>query len=424
VPLSWTRPQTWLLLIVLAIGALITFVAGLHLYVTATATPLHPDPDTVPSAVATAPAGEWIGAVGAARRVVREALIGQNLPGVSVAVGAGDEIVWAEGFGWANLDDRVPVTPDTRFRMGTASKVIASAAAGLLLERHRLALDAEIQTYVPAFPRKPWPVTLRHLMAHQAGLGNDGGDEGPLYSRHCDRPVEALPAFADDDLRFQPGTGYRYSNYGWILVSAAIEQAAGEPFLGFVRAEVLDPLGMADTRADAGGEALPHRATPYFPRYAADPRYGPHVMRDIDLSCYAGAGVLVSTPSDLVRFGLAINGGKLLKPATVDLLQAPQRLASGEETGYGLGWDLETIALAGREARAAGHDGGVLGGPVVSLITLRERGIAVAVMSNTSYAETFAIASKVAEAFAAGPTPPPSAAGRRPRRLPYSGQGP
>ena len=111
--------------------------------------------------------------------------------------------------------------------------------------------------------------------------------------------------------------------------------------------------------------------------------------------------VFLSTPSDLVRFGLAINGGKLLQPATVQLFQTSLRLPSGEETGYGLGWDLETVTLSGEQTRAVGHDGEVLGGTVASLMTFRERGIVVAVTSNTSYADTAALGLKIAEVFAA-----------------------
>jgi serine beta-lactamase-like protein LACTB, mitochondrial len=165
-----------------------------------------------------------------------------------VAVGIRSNIVWAEGFGFADLDNRVPVTPNHRFRIGTASKVLTSAAAGLLLQEGRLKLDDVIQTYVPAFPEKQWPVTLRHLMGHVAGVTTDSGDEGPLFSERCERPVEALPHFAETSLLFEPGTEYRYSSYGWILVSAAIEAAAEEPFLTFMREQVFDPLGMRDTR--------------------------------------------------------------------------------------------------------------------------------------------------------------------------------
>ncbi len=139
--------------------------------------------------------------------------------------------------------------------------------------------------------------------------------------------------------------------------------------------------------------------TPYFPRFAADPRYGLHLMRDLDYSCYAGASVFLSTPSDLVRFGMAMSGGKLLQPATLQALQASQRLSSGEETGYGLGWDLETVTLAGEQTRVAGHDGESLGGMVASLITF-PGGLVVAVTSNISYADTFSLAVSIAQSFA------------------------
>ena len=332
----------------------------------ATATPLHPNPQDVPSVTRSAPSPEWADAVEQGRQIVRAGLTEQNLPGVSVAVGAGGDIVWAEGFGWADLENQVPVAPETRFRIGTASTALTSAAVGLLLEKGRLKLDDEIQTYVPAFPKKQWPVTLRQLMGHVAGVRNDGGDEGQLLSERCERPVEGLQRFAERSLLFEPGTQYRYSSYGWILVSAAVEAAADEPFFTFMRKQIFEPLGMDDTRADSATEPIADRATFYFPRFAADPRYGPDLMRPIDYSCYAGSSAFLSTPSDLVRFAMAINSGKLLQPATVQLLQTSQRLASGEETGYGLGWDLETVALAGKQTRLVGHDGDLLGGMVAS----------------------------------------------------------
>ena len=163
---------------------------------------------------------------------------------------------------------------------------------------------------------------------------------------------------------------------------------------------VIEPLGMKDTKADSATEPIPNRATFYFPRLAAEPRYGLHLMRPVDYSCYAGASAYLSTPSDLVRFATAIDGGSLLQPATVELLRTPQRLASGEETGYGLGWDLETVTLAGEETRVVGHDGETLGGMVASLMTFRGRGVVVSVMSNISYADTFAVGLAIARAFA------------------------
>src|SRR5690606_34041430 len=189
--------------------------------------------------------------------------------------------------------------------------------------------------------------------------------------------------------------------------SAAIEAAAQQPFMTVMRSRVFEPLGMNDTLAETAAEENPDRvgepeedapiftfvrdvmrelgigpmkapyaasrvpnlATHYFPRYAADPRYGLHLMRPYNLSCYAGAMAFISTAPDLARFALAVNGGRLLQPTTVRELQTSQRLASGEATGYGLGWDLESVELAGRRVQAAGHDGDMLGGMTSSLLT-------------------------------------------------------
>jgi CubicO group peptidase (beta-lactamase class C family) len=395
---SWNRIETWLGLIVVAFGLLLAAIGGIWVFMSATATPLHPNAQEVASLTDATPLPRWDRAVEQGRHIVRSGLSEQNLPGVSVAVGVGGDIVWAEGFGWANLEGHAPVGPETRFAIGTASTALTSAAVGLLLEKGSLKLDEEIQAWVPQFPRKEWPVTLRQLMGHLAGVRDDGGDEGPLLSRHCERTIDALPDFAERPLLFEPGTEFHYSSYGWILVGAAVETAAGEPFHRFMQKQIFEPLGMDQTGADGAG--IPDRATSYFPRFAADPRYGMQSMRAVDHSCYAGASGLVSTPSDLVRFGMAVQGGRLLQPATVQRLQASQQLASGDPTEYGLGWDLETITLGEQPIEVVGHDGDLLGGTVASLITLREHGVVVAVVSNTSYADTFGLASKIAQAFA------------------------
>jgi CubicO group peptidase (beta-lactamase class C family) len=393
---------------VVGIGVLLVAIPGLWVYMSATATPLHPDAQTVPSVLHAEPPRRWAGAVGRSRQILRRAVTAQNLPGLSVAVGAEGDLVWAEGFGWADLEERVPVAPTHRFRIGTASTVLTAAAVGLLLEQRRLTLDEDIRTYVPAFPVKPWRVTVRHLMAHVGGLGSDGGDESPLLAQRCGRPADGLRFFADAPLRFEPGTEYRFSRYGWIVVSAAVEAAAGEPFLDFMRERIFEPLRMRDTAADAQAGDGADRATSYFPRFAADPRYGPDPMREIDLSCYAGAMAFVSTPSDLVRFGLAVVEGRLLRPETVRLLQTSQPLRSGQDTGYGLGWDLEPVGTMGGGGSAIGHDGDVLGGRVASFLTFPEHGLVVAVASNTSYADTHALAVELARAFAEQPARPQS----------------
>jgi CubicO group peptidase (beta-lactamase class C family) len=235
-------------------------------------------------------------------------------------------------------------------------------------------------------------------MGHVAGVRNDAGDEERL-TEHCDRTVDGLQRFAELPLRFEPGTRYRYSTYGWIVISAAVEAAAGQPFFAFMRKQIFEPLAMDHTSADAETEPARDRAVFYFPRFAADPRYGPQEPSEVDYSCFAGSSAFLSTPSDLVRFVMAINSGKLLQPATVQLLQTPQRLASGEETGYGLGWDLKTVTLAGEHSRVVGHDGKLMGGMVASFMTFPKHGLVVSVTSNMSFADTFSVATRVAEAF-------------------------
>jgi CubicO group peptidase (beta-lactamase class C family) len=393
--------KTWLLLLAVPPLLIGVFVVGLFVYMNASARPLHPDPNGVPSLTQSSPAPQWNAAVEQGRQLARATLTGQNYPGLSVAVGTGGDIVWAEGFGFADLEKRVPVAPGMRFRIGGASMPLTSAAVGLLLEKERLHLDAEIQTWVSSFPEKQWPITLRQLMGHMAGVRGDGGDEEPLYSQACEKTLDALPRVAERPLQFEPGTKREYSTLGWILVSAAVEAAAKQPFFAFMREQVFKPLGMSDTTPDSATEPIPDRALFYFPQFAADNRYGHDLVREGSYACFAGAGAFLSTPSDLVRFAMAIEGGKLLQPATVKTLQATQRLVSGEETGYGLGWDLEPASFAGEPATVVGHDSEFIMGGAASLVTFPERGIVVAVTTNTSFADLAAVAVKIAEAFAA-----------------------
>jgi CubicO group peptidase (beta-lactamase class C family) len=389
-----------LALAAVAVGLLLTAIVGLFAYMNATATPLHPDPLKVSSVSRFAPPAEWAEAAVDAAQRVRDGLIAQNLPGVSAAVAMHGRIVWAEGFGDADLEKKTPVEPETLFRIGEVSNPLTSAAVGVLLEKRKLNLDADVRTYVPSFPAKQWPVTLRELMAYQSGIRNDEGDEEPIHES-CDQALDGLKRFSRQQLLFEPGTRYHPSSYGWILVSAAVEAAAGEPFFVFMRTHVFEPLGMSATRPGFWKDSIPNRATFYFPRFAGDTKYGPDLAREGDHSCAAGGGAFLSTPSDLVRFGLAIDNGTLLTPATVAMLRTPQRLASGQQTDYGLGWKIETIPLAGKPARMASHGSkpDFIGG-TASLLTFPGRGVVVAVTSNTSFADTSSIARQIAEAFA------------------------
>jgi len=209
-----------------------------------------------------------------------------------------------------------------------------------------------------------------------------------------------LRSFADGPLLFEPETKSSYSTYGWVLVSAAVEAAAGEPFFTFMQTKIFTPLGLTGTLPDSVTAAIPDRATPYFSRFSGDNLFGVNEAPTVDYSCFAGAGAFLSTPSDLVRFGLALGDGKLLQTATVAMLHTPQQLASGKETEFGLGWTVETVPLGGEPARLASDASRSLFGGSASFLVFPDRDIVVALTTNTSYAALRPIALSIAQAFA------------------------
>src|SRR5215468_3414765 len=154
--MSKSRTPTWVSLILLGVGLLGVAIPGLFVYMRVTATKVHPDSQKIPSVIGSPPPAEWAGAAKQARQIVQTSISENNLAGLSIAVGIDGEIVWTEAFGFADIENRAPVTPSHRFRTGTASIVLTSAAIGLLLDEGRLKLDDEIQKYVPDFPHMQW----------------------------------------------------------------------------------------------------------------------------------------------------------------------------------------------------------------------------------------------------------------------------
>jgi serine beta-lactamase-like protein LACTB, mitochondrial len=154
--------------------AVMLVVAGGALWLVSTKS-VHEDATTAPSTVAVAHP-RYAGSVEESRRLARVLIEGHKLPGLSVAVAVHGEIVWAEGFGWANVESRTPITPLTRFRLGALSKPLTAVAVALLHDRGRLDLDAPVQRYVPAYPEKQWTVTARQLMGDVAGVHRIRGD--------------------------------------------------------------------------------------------------------------------------------------------------------------------------------------------------------------------------------------------------------
>ena len=388
-------------ILILLAGVVITLAGGGVLYFVSTMA-VHPDPAAVPSTPGVH-AERYSTAIEDSRRLAHALLLQDNLPGLSVAVARGGEIVWTEGLGWADVQDRAPVTPRTQFRLGSVSKTLTAAAAALLYERGRINLDAPVQTYVPAYPQKQWTVTTRELMGDIAGvhrIRGDNNDNPP--GGHCANLEEALATFANEPLLFEPGTRYRFSTYGWILVSAIVEAGAREPFHTFLTREILDSLGMGSTVVDDGAE-VPNITSFYIPRASMQTRLGVRKRSRLDNSCLAGAGAFFSTPSDLVRFGSAMLKPGLLKAETLTLLQTPLHLQSGASTDFALGWKVERVQLAGAPTRMVAHRA-TPNGSTVALLLFPDHGVVVAAAANISPAEDVdATCRKIAEAFVERP---------------------
>ena len=333
----------------------------------------------VPSQVAEPPSPRFTKAVDSARGAVRRRIRAGNLPGVSVAVGRNGELVWVEAFGWSDLSRDVPATPQTLYPVGSISKSLTATAAGLLHQRGRLDFDLPIQAYLPEFPKKRWDITTGQLMGHIAGVVRDGGIAEMLRMPHCDNARAAVKAVAEDTLEFEPGTQWRYSNFGFRIVGAVVEAVAGEPFLEFMDREVFTPAGMERTVPDLEDEGA-DESVKYDRATLGMLRRG----HDIDMSCSMAPGGFLSTPTELVRFGYAMLNRSLLDSATVDLFWTPQRLKSGAPTHYGYGWMIQNVALGDDDAattRMIGHGGSVLGGRA-SLMIFPDEDMVVAVMTN------------------------------------------
>lgn len=332
-------------------------------------------PETAPRPVA----DERAAAVSFARTIVEAAMTESRTPGMSVAVGVGGQLVWAEGFGYADLEQKVAVWDETRFRIGSVSKPVTAAAVGLLVEQGRLDLDAPVQRYVPSFPEKPWPVTTRQAAGHIAGIRHYDGNEF-LSSTYYPTVLEGLTIFQNDDLLFEPGTRFAYSSYGWNLVSAVVESAAGMPFLDYMQEHVFAAMGLADTAADDNGQIVPHRTRFYAMGDDGRVTNAPYVDNSYK---WAGGG-FVSTPSDLVRFAFAHFGDGFLESETIAELWTPLETNDGASTGYGIGW---FVTLEDGKVVRATHGGGSIGG-TTGFVTYPPQRAVVAVTGNMSRAPT------------------------------------
>jgi CubicO group peptidase (beta-lactamase class C family) len=320
-----------------------------------------------------------------------------DAPGVSVAVVQDGKFVWSGGFGMADLENSVPATADTLYRLGSISKPITATAALVLSERRQLDLDAPVQKYCPAFPQKPWPITTRQLLGHLGGIRYYRVPEMPYSvsqadpevgnTRHFQDGIEGgLKFFANDPLVAPPGTHFNYSTQGYTLVGCAIEGASGRKFADFVRESVLTRAGMLQTRPDDRFAIVPRRT-----RFYSKNESGAVVNAEfLDASYKVPGGGLLSSATDLARFAVAILTDQLLTRTTRDMMWAPQMPSDGlGRMVYGLGWQMGiTDGVAG-----VGHGGSQQGTSTTMLLAPDARA-GVVVLTNSDAAGASRLASE------------------------------
>jgi serine beta-lactamase-like protein LACTB len=191
-----------------------------------------------------------------------------STPGVSVAVVENGAAEWSAGFGSADLENFVPATSHTLYRLASISKPITATAALLLWQQGKLDLDAPVQKYCPAFPQKDALITTRELLGHLGGIRHyklgSPDDQESNNTRHFLNPIQAgLDFFKNDPLVAKPGVEFHYSTQGFTLVGCAIEGASGENCVDYVRENVLTPAGMTHTVVDNRFAIVPFRTRFY-----------------------------------------------------------------------------------------------------------------------------------------------------------------
>ena len=278
-------------------------------------------------------------------------IAGQDAPAASVLVLRSGKVLLEKGYGYANLEHRVPNTPETKFRLGSVTKSFTALAILQLFDAGKLRLDDPIGKYLADAPHGD-QITVRHLLTHTSGVRSS----------------------ASDPLEFTPGERINYSNTGYKLLGKIVEAVSGTSWEDYLQAHVFAPAGMRDTGCDHAARLLPHRSAGYF----FDGKSGYLNVPPEDIFQTAGAaGALYSTVEDIARFQEALSSSKLLKAETLAQAFTPGRLTDGSATKYGLGWMVADY----RGVREICH-GGDTDGHNAAFAMYPDQGLAVIVLSN------------------------------------------
>ncbi|MDB5674806.1 MAG: hypothetical protein JWM65_1788 [Sphingomonas bacterium] len=320
-----------------------------------------------------------------------------RLPGAAVAVAIGGVPVYRKGFGLASMELPLLLDPAMRMRIGSTTKHFAALAVLLLCEEGRAALDDPIGKYLPELHPVSRDVTLRQLMGHTSGLRDAmalsltiNGARAPLTDAQMVACYEKI-----DDVEFQPGTSWSYNNGGYILLTAAIERIAGESLDTLLRTRIFEPLGMYDTmlrRWDT--DFVPNSATLHF--RLPDGRF----TRDAIGMEISGAGGLVSTMDDMLRWLRHMDTPTVGSAESWRLMREPQRLSNGSSTGYGFGLIMSDY----RGLATVSHGGGVLAGNS-QMIKVPAAGLDISIAVNRADVSGADLANQIIDACVEGLAP-------------------
>lgn len=322
-----------------------------------------------------------------------------DAPGAVVGVYRGGEVAYARGYGSANLDLGVPLTPRTVLRIGSISKMFVGMCIALLAEEGALDLDDDVRKHLPEMPDHGSPITLRHMLHHTSGIREYltlveliGKPEGGGYA-YTTPELTAMLA-RQEALNFAPGEGYSYSNSNYFLLSEVVTRVSGMKTSAFAKERMFDPLGMTSTRfSDDPTAIIPNRGWGYS---EAD---GGGYRMDILLSEVIGDLGVVTTVEDFLHWDNNLRSNRLGAGSheLLDAMLTRGRLNDGEELDYGLGISHGEY----RGLPTIGHGGSAVG-YVAQYMQFPEHDLSVAVFSNDSSFSTGRLARQVADIYLEG----------------------
>lgn len=271
-------------------------------------------------------------------RAAAQALVRNGpVPGLAVAVAKNGQIVWSEGFGFADIERQAPVTRETRFGLGSISKSLTTALFAQLVEEGKATWDEPIENHLPDFPHKGKKISVRWIAGHLSGLGDNFNTTYYTTNKHFSTTDEVLKEFYAEPLIHPPGTKHEYATTSYTLIAGVVERTSGRSFEKAMQDLVLDPLKLRSILPNNPSNIIPGRTSFYVLDDAKNIKNAPFSDPS---SKIAGAGYL-STADDLTRFGMAMLKPGFLKKSSLDELFYQVKTTSGEQSEFALGWRID-----------------------------------------------------------------------------------